>query len=251
MYFVGSRNFVRAVNATSGELLWQYDPKVAKHAGDRLRVSFLHGSRGVALWNDKVYFGTADGRLIALDATTGARGVERDDRRSGARALHHRRAEGLQRQSPDRQRRHRERSGPRLRHGLRRRDRQAGVALLHRAGQSGRRVREAGDGDGRKDLDRRVVEDTAAAATRGTASRTTRNSTRSTSAPATARRGTRRFAAPAAATTSSSARSSRSIPTPASTAGTTRRRPAKPGTTTRTWTSCSPISRSTAARSRR
>ena len=71
MYFVGSRNIVRAVSATSGEIVWQYDPETAKHAGNRLRVSYLHGSRGVALWNDKVYFGTADGRLIALDARTG------------------------------------------------------------------------------------------------------------------------------------------------------------------------------------
>jgi quinohemoprotein ethanol dehydrogenase len=72
MYFVGSRNVVRAVSATSGELVWQYDPKVTEHAGNRLRVSYLHGSRGVALWNDKVFLGTADGRLIALDARTGS-----------------------------------------------------------------------------------------------------------------------------------------------------------------------------------
>src|SRR5512145_1640443 len=50
LYFVGSRNVVRAVSAASGELLWQYDPKLSEHVGNRLRVSFLHGSRGVALW---------------------------------------------------------------------------------------------------------------------------------------------------------------------------------------------------------
>jgi quinohemoprotein ethanol dehydrogenase len=71
MYFVGSRNIVRAVNATNGEVLWLYDPRVAEVAGDRMRVSFLHGSRGVALWGDKVYLPTADGRLIALEAKTG------------------------------------------------------------------------------------------------------------------------------------------------------------------------------------
>jgi quinohemoprotein ethanol dehydrogenase len=70
-YFTGSRNVVRAVNATTGELIWTHDPRVAEFAGDRMRVSFLHGSRGVALWGNKVYFGTADGRLIALDAKTG------------------------------------------------------------------------------------------------------------------------------------------------------------------------------------
>jgi len=71
MYFVGSRNVVRAVDATSGELIWEHDPRVWETAGNRLRVSYLHGSRGVALWNDKVYFATAEGRLIALDARTG------------------------------------------------------------------------------------------------------------------------------------------------------------------------------------
>ena len=55
MYFVGSRNVVRAVSITTRKILWRYDPKVAEIAGDRMRVSFLYGSRGLALWNDKVY----------------------------------------------------------------------------------------------------------------------------------------------------------------------------------------------------
>jgi quinohemoprotein ethanol dehydrogenase len=70
-YFTGSRNVVRAVSATTGQPIWQFDPKVSEHAGDRMRVSFLHGSRGVALFGDKVFAATADGRLIALDAKTG------------------------------------------------------------------------------------------------------------------------------------------------------------------------------------
>ena len=68
MYFTGSRNIVRAVDAKSGALLWQYIPERER---DRSRVSFLHGSRGVGLWKDKVYVATASGRLIALDAATG------------------------------------------------------------------------------------------------------------------------------------------------------------------------------------
>ena len=68
MYFTGSRNMVRAVSAKTGELLWQYIPAPDR---DRSRVSFLHGSRGVGLWQDKVYLATASGRLIALDAATG------------------------------------------------------------------------------------------------------------------------------------------------------------------------------------
>ena len=71
MYIIGSRNIVRAVNAKTGEVLWRYDPRVAEVAKDRMRVAFLHGSRGVALWKDKVYLATVDGRLIALKARTG------------------------------------------------------------------------------------------------------------------------------------------------------------------------------------
>ena len=71
MYFVTSRNIVRAVSATNGDELWRFDPKVSEHMGTRMKAAFLHGNRGVALYNDKVYTATVDGRLIALDAGTG------------------------------------------------------------------------------------------------------------------------------------------------------------------------------------
>jgi quinohemoprotein ethanol dehydrogenase len=71
MYFASSRNIVYAVDATNGKELWRFDPKVAEVSGRRMRVSYLHGSRGVALWEDKVFLATVDGRLIGLDAKTG------------------------------------------------------------------------------------------------------------------------------------------------------------------------------------
>ncbi|MCZ6658623.1 MAG: PQQ-dependent dehydrogenase, methanol/ethanol family [Gammaproteobacteria bacterium] len=85
MYFTGARNIVRAVNATTGKLLWTYDPQLAKHMGERMRVAFVHGSRGVGLWEDKVYLATVDGRLIALQAATGRElwSVETIDKSSG------------------------------------------------------------------------------------------------------------------------------------------------------------------------
>lgn len=70
LYFVGSLNIVRAVDATTGELKWAYDPQVMERAGDRVRSGWDH-SRGIALWQDKVYVATWDGRLIAVDAATG------------------------------------------------------------------------------------------------------------------------------------------------------------------------------------
>jgi quinohemoprotein ethanol dehydrogenase len=82
MYFVSSRNIVYAVEATSGRELWRFDPKVAEVSGRRMRVSYLHGSRGVALWDDKV--------------------LEHDDGGSRKIALYLGRTKSIQRQSADR-----------------------------------------------------------------------------------------------------------------------------------------------------
>ena len=69
LYFAMGYSVVYAVDAASSNLLWTYDPKAAEVAGKNLRVGW--GSRGIAWWNEKVYTGTQDGRLIAIDAKTG------------------------------------------------------------------------------------------------------------------------------------------------------------------------------------
>jgi len=71
LYFVGSKNIVRAVDARAGKLLWTFDPEIAKQAPNRQRLAFLHGSRGMAMWKDKVFFASVDGRLIALNKNSG------------------------------------------------------------------------------------------------------------------------------------------------------------------------------------
>ena len=70
MYFEEFYNVVHAVDATTGEQLWEYDPGVIEHAGPRLRVMWDY-SRGLAFWQGKVYSATIDGRLIAIDAQSG------------------------------------------------------------------------------------------------------------------------------------------------------------------------------------
>ena len=70
MYFTGTWSVARAVDAKTGKLLWEYDPKSIDHAGDRLRVLW-GSSRGLAYWKGKVVIATPDGRLIGLDAKTG------------------------------------------------------------------------------------------------------------------------------------------------------------------------------------
>jgi quinohemoprotein ethanol dehydrogenase len=70
LYFTGTMNRVRAVDATSGKLIWSYDPEVAKHLGKRRKPGWTQ-SRGLSYYNGKIFTATWEGRLIALDATTG------------------------------------------------------------------------------------------------------------------------------------------------------------------------------------
>jgi PQQ-dependent dehydrogenase (methanol/ethanol family) len=71
IYVSAPRSIVRAVNAVDGKILWTFDPHI------RLDYSTVNSTiarvnRGVAVWEGKVYVGTADGRLIAIDAAKGA-----------------------------------------------------------------------------------------------------------------------------------------------------------------------------------
>lgn len=70
MYYEGSYNVLRAVDAVTGQQLWEYNPQVIEHAGDRLRIMW-DVSRGIAFYEGRVYIATGDGRLIAVNAATG------------------------------------------------------------------------------------------------------------------------------------------------------------------------------------
>ena len=70
LYFNGSYSVIRGVEAKSGKVLWEYDPKVIEHSGDRMRILW-DWNRGIAYWKGKVITATIDGRLIAIDAKTG------------------------------------------------------------------------------------------------------------------------------------------------------------------------------------
>lgn len=60
---------VYAFDAVSGRPLWKFDPEVDGQRAVYTCCDFVN--RGVAIWNGKVYVGTIDGRLIALDAASG------------------------------------------------------------------------------------------------------------------------------------------------------------------------------------
>ena len=72
VYFGAGFSVIHAVDARTGTLLWRYDPHAAAASaakGQGLRLG--GGSRGIAWWHGKIYTGTQDGRLIAIDAKTG------------------------------------------------------------------------------------------------------------------------------------------------------------------------------------
>ena len=69
MYFTSAWSRVYAVDPLTGETLWSYDPKVPGEYGRRACCDVVN--RGVAVYQGRVYLGSLDGRLIALDALTG------------------------------------------------------------------------------------------------------------------------------------------------------------------------------------
>ncbi len=61
---------VYAVDAASGKLLWKFDPQVRLNQAINGSYS-ARTNGGVAVWNGKVYVGTGDCRLVAVDAGSG------------------------------------------------------------------------------------------------------------------------------------------------------------------------------------
>jgi quinohemoprotein ethanol dehydrogenase len=69
MYFSGPWGVAYALDARTGKLLWRYDPKADGQFGRSACCDVV--SRGLAVWDGRVYTASLDGYLIALDARTG------------------------------------------------------------------------------------------------------------------------------------------------------------------------------------
>ncbi|MFO1466006.1 MAG: PQQ-dependent dehydrogenase, methanol/ethanol family [Steroidobacteraceae bacterium] len=72
MYAVGNWGIVYALDAASGEELWVYDPRIDGQWWGRYACCDVV-NRGVVVANGKVYVGSLDGYLHAIDARTGKR----------------------------------------------------------------------------------------------------------------------------------------------------------------------------------
>ena len=66
MYLMGPMNRVFALDAVKGTILWRYHYKLPE-----ISIPYQPGSRGLAIGHGRVYFGTVDNHVVALDAKTG------------------------------------------------------------------------------------------------------------------------------------------------------------------------------------
>ena len=69
MYTSGTWGYVYALDAATGKELWKFDPRADPRAARNPCCDLVN--RGVAVWKGKVFVASVDGRLHALDATTG------------------------------------------------------------------------------------------------------------------------------------------------------------------------------------
>lgn len=69
IYTTSAWSVVYALDAKTGEVRWTYDPEVPRSKAFFICCDVVN--RGVALYRGKVYVGTLDGRLIALDQRSG------------------------------------------------------------------------------------------------------------------------------------------------------------------------------------
>ena len=69
LYTTTAWSMVKAFDGKTGKQLWSFDPGVVRSKG--VDACCDVANRGVAVYQGRVFVGTLDGRLIALDATTG------------------------------------------------------------------------------------------------------------------------------------------------------------------------------------
>lgn len=69
LFITTGHSHIRAFDAPTGKLLWEYDGGTRERAKNRLQISW--GNKGIAWHDGKILLGTTDGLVTALDANTG------------------------------------------------------------------------------------------------------------------------------------------------------------------------------------
>lgn len=75
VYLETPRDIIQALDARTGDLIWEYRHQVAPRAGADERPANpldARGTRNLAIYGDKIFHLTRDAHVIALDARTGA-----------------------------------------------------------------------------------------------------------------------------------------------------------------------------------
>ena len=65
LYIAGTSNWIQAINAKTGELIWE------NQIGPTVGLGGTLAMRNLAIYKDKIYAATTDARMVALDARTG------------------------------------------------------------------------------------------------------------------------------------------------------------------------------------
>lgn len=85
MYVTAPWAVVHAIDVRSGKRLWTFDPKTPRDGSWKGCCDVVN--RGVAVYKGKIYVGSFDARLIALDAATGKKVWEQDTKTDKARKI--------------------------------------------------------------------------------------------------------------------------------------------------------------------
>ncbi|MCB2059297.1 MAG: PQQ-dependent dehydrogenase, methanol/ethanol family [Novosphingobium sp.] len=77
LFITTGHGYIRAFEAKTGKLLWEFDSKTREASAIHLRLGW--GQKGIAYSDGRVFLGTQDGRVIALDADSGEVAWEQRD----------------------------------------------------------------------------------------------------------------------------------------------------------------------------
>ena len=71
MYLIAPGASIQAIDATNGDLIWEYFRNYPKEMAESIGAAPLSRSKSLAIFQDMIYFTAPDGFVVAIDARTG------------------------------------------------------------------------------------------------------------------------------------------------------------------------------------